>query len=93
VVVTQCTDYTVHKMGLILRSIERMLKMQFSMALKFTLQPLRRYDVKPPEKNRTSVIFEAACLQKTDQHRLGANLVPLDPQPVTLPMRHSYNYF
>jgi hypothetical protein len=41
---------TVRKMGLILRSIERMLKMQFSMARNFTLQPLRRYDVKPPEK-------------------------------------------
>jgi hypothetical protein len=41
--------YTVRKMGLILRSIERMLKMQFSMAHKFTLQPLRRYDVKPPK--------------------------------------------
>ncbi len=27
-----------------------MLKMQFSMARNFTLQPLRRYDVKPPEK-------------------------------------------
>jgi hypothetical protein len=42
--------HTVRKMGLILRSIERMLKMQFSMAHNFTLQPLRRYDVKPPEK-------------------------------------------
>ena len=37
-------------MGLILRSIERMLKMKLSMARKFTLQPLRRYDVKPPKK-------------------------------------------
>ncbi len=45
------------KMGLILRSIERMLKMQFSMSRKFTLQPLRRYDIKPPKKNATSVIF------------------------------------
>ncbi len=51
------TERTVHKMGLILRSIERMLKMQFSMSHNFTLQPLRRYDVKPPEKNRTSVIL------------------------------------
>jgi hypothetical protein len=41
---------TVRKMGLILRSIERMLKMQFSIARNFTLQPLRRYDVKTPEK-------------------------------------------
>ncbi len=42
--------YTTRKDGLILRSIERMLKMQFSMARKFTLQPLRRYDVTLPEK-------------------------------------------
>jgi hypothetical protein len=42
--------HTVLKMGLILHSIERMLKMQFSLARKFTLQPLRSYDVKPPEK-------------------------------------------
>ncbi len=28
----------------------QMLKMHFSMARKFTLQPLRIYDVKPPEK-------------------------------------------
>ncbi len=41
---------TVRKMGLILRSRERMLKMQFIMALNFMLQPLRRYGVKPPEK-------------------------------------------
>jgi hypothetical protein len=37
-------------MGLILRSIEQMLEMQFSVARKFMVQPLRRYDVKPPEK-------------------------------------------
>jgi hypothetical protein len=41
--------YTVRKMGLILRSIEQMLKMQFSMARMFTFKPLRRYDVKPPQ--------------------------------------------
>ncbi len=46
----QCIPYTVRKMDLILRSLERMLKMQFSMARNFTLHPLRRYDVKPPEK-------------------------------------------
>jgi hypothetical protein len=45
--------YTVLKMGLKLRSIERMLKMQFSMARKFMLQPLR--------KKRTSVIFRLTC--------------------------------
>ncbi len=37
----QPLSYTVRKMGFILCSIERMLKMQFSMARKFTLQPLR----------------------------------------------------
>ena len=42
--------YTVRKMGLILRSLERRSQMQFSMAHKWMLQPLRRYDVKPPEK-------------------------------------------
>ncbi len=36
--------YTVRKMGLILRSIERKLKMQFSMDHKFMHLPLRRYD-------------------------------------------------
>jgi hypothetical protein len=41
--------HTVRKMDLILRPIERMLKMQFSMACKFTLQPLRINNVKPPE--------------------------------------------
>ncbi len=44
--------HTVRKMDLILRPRERMLKMQFSMARKFTLQPLRIYDVKPPEKTK-----------------------------------------
>jgi hypothetical protein len=39
---TVCT-HTVRKMGPILRSIERMLKMQFSMARKFTR-------LKPPKK-------------------------------------------
>ncbi len=59
-------NLTVRKMGLILRSIERMLKMQFSMARKFTLQPLHRYDVKPPEKkqNKRDFTFAAQCLQK-----------------------------
>ncbi len=32
-------EHTVRKMGLILRSIERMLKMQFSMGRNFTRQP------------------------------------------------------
>jgi hypothetical protein len=46
--IIEITTYTVRKMGLILRSIERMLKMKSSIARKFTLQLLRRYDVKPP---------------------------------------------
>jgi hypothetical protein len=40
---------TVRKMDLILRSIEWMLNIQFFMACNFKLQPLCRYDVKPPE--------------------------------------------
>jgi hypothetical protein len=39
--------YTVSQMDLILRSIEQRLQIQFSMARKFLLRPLRRYDVKP----------------------------------------------
>ncbi len=58
----KCTEsYTVRKMGLILRSIERMLKMQFSMARKFTLQPLCRYGVKPSRKNWTNIILRLTC--------------------------------
>jgi hypothetical protein len=41
-----CSHYTVRKMDLILRSIERMLQTQLSMARRFKLQVLRRYDVK-----------------------------------------------
>jgi hypothetical protein len=41
-----CFCSTVHKMNLILHSMERRSKMQFSMAHKFTLQLLRRYKVK-----------------------------------------------
>ena len=39
-------NYTVRKMDLILRSIERMLQTQLSMARRFKLQVLRRYNVK-----------------------------------------------
>ncbi len=82
--------YTVRKMGLILRSIQRMLKMKFSMARKFTLQPLRRYDVKPPGKqHKRNFTFDAPCLQKVKEHRMGSKQYPLDSQPETLPMRHS----
>jgi hypothetical protein len=38
-------------MDLVLHSIERIPKMQLSMARKFMLQELRRYDVKINEKN------------------------------------------
>jgi|688.fasta_scaffold1772350_1 hypothetical protein len=38
--------FTVHKMGLILRSLERRPQMKFSMSRKFILQLLRRYNVK-----------------------------------------------
>ncbi len=65
--ILQIGSYTVRKMGLILRSIERMLKMQFSMARSFTLQPLRRYDVKPPKKqHKRNVTLDAPCLQKAN---------------------------
>jgi hypothetical protein len=65
-----------------------MLKMHFSMARNFTLQPLRRYDAKPPEKRlKRNLTFDAPCLQKTNQHTLGANL---GSQPDTLPMRHTF---
>ncbi len=52
------TDGTLSvKMDLILRSIERRLRMQFSMARKFLLRPLRRYDIKPNErKNRINLL-------------------------------------
>jgi hypothetical protein len=38
--------YTIRKMDLIIRSIERMLQTQLSMACRFKLQMLRRYNVK-----------------------------------------------
>ncbi len=87
--------HTVHKMDLILHSIERMLKMQFSMGRKFTLQPLCRYDIKPSQKkhHKHNFSFDAPCLQKAKQPRLGANQGSLDLQPETLPMRHTDNCF
>jgi hypothetical protein len=36
------SEYTVRKMDLLLRCIQRRLQMQLSMARKFTLQPYRR---------------------------------------------------
>ena len=76
-------------MGLILRSIERMLKMQFSMARNFTLQPLRLLQ----KQHKRNFMLDTPCLQKAKQQRLGANHVPLDLQPETLPMRHIDTYF
>jgi hypothetical protein len=35
--------------------------MKFSMARKFLLRPLRRYDVKPNEKKRIKVILRLTC--------------------------------
>ncbi len=58
--------YNVRKMGLILRSVEWMPKMQISMARKFTLQPLRGYDVKPPKKKHTSVILSMTRYAQAD---------------------------
>ncbi len=70
-----------------------MLKMQLSMAHKFTLQPLRRYDIKPLEKpHKHNIKFDPTGLQETYQHVLGSYQGPLDPQPDTLPMRHTYTY-
>jgi hypothetical protein len=43
---TVYVGHTVRKKDLILRSLERRLQMQFSMARKFPLWPLRRYNVK-----------------------------------------------
>jgi hypothetical protein len=49
------------------------------MARKFTLQTLRRYDVKPPKKqHKRNFTFDLPCLQKAKQHSLGANHSPLD---------------
>jgi hypothetical protein len=81
---------TVRKMGLKLCSIERMLKMQFSMAHKFTLQSLRRYDVKPPKKPyKPNLPFDMPCLEKTKQHRWGLIQRSQDHQTGTLPLRHT----
>jgi hypothetical protein len=44
--------YTVRKMDLILRSIQRRPQMQFSMARKFPLNPLRRYSVMHSEMSK-----------------------------------------
>ncbi len=56
------SSHTVHKMNLILHSIERIPKLQFSMARKFMLQPLRRHDVKINEKTCTVKFNRAASV-------------------------------
>jgi hypothetical protein len=73
----------VHKMGLILRSLERIPKMQFSMARKFMLQPLGRYDVKLTE-NRTNLILRLMrhAQGKIKQHRKVTKQFPWIPNLV-----------
>ncbi len=53
------TRYPVHKMGLILRSIEHM---QFSMARKFILQPLPRFWGKALWENRTNLFYNCRAM-------------------------------
>ena len=60
--------------------------MQFSIARMFTLQLFCKASRKKPHKH--NLTFDAPCLQKNDQHTLDLIQVPLDPQPVTLPLRH-----
>ncbi len=57
-------------MGLILRSIERIPKMKFSMAHKFMLHTLQRYNVKRTEKNhKRNFTFDELYQEKTKQLR------------------------
>ncbi len=74
---TPYQNCTVRKMGLILRSIERMLKMQFIVARKFMVQLLRWYDVKPPKKTKCNIMFEAPSLQQSYEQMLDSNQGPL----------------
>ncbi len=60
-----CIYCTVRKMGLILRSIEWMIKMQFSIAHKFT--PLHIYNAKPPKKpHKHNLPVDMPCFEKLD---------------------------
>ncbi len=74
-------------MGLILLSIERMLKLQFSMARKFTLQPLHRYDVKPPEKTAQAEYY---VWRNMSAENLSTQ-AGLDPGPSGSPIWYSTN--
>jgi hypothetical protein len=52
--------------GISLQCIQRRPHMQFSMARKFTLRPLCRYDVGVTKKShKHNFTFEAPCLEKT----------------------------
>jgi hypothetical protein len=74
------TAYTVHKMGLILHFIERITKMQFSMARKFMNWPLHGYIVKLTEKlHKHNFTFDVPCQEKTVLPMWGANHRPLNP--------------
>jgi hypothetical protein len=55
--------------------LERMLKMQFSMARKFTLQPLRSL---PKNRHKRNLPFDMPCLEQTKQHRWGSIQGSLD---------------
>jgi hypothetical protein len=69
-------NYTVRKVGLILRSIQRRPQMQLSMARKFRLLSLSRYNVK--HSKMRNFTFDVPWREKTKEHRLGANQHPLD---------------
>ncbi len=72
-------------MDLILRSVERMLQTQLSMARRFKLQVLRRYNVKFSKMR--NFMLETLRLA---QAQAGGEPNPMDLQPMTLPLRHRY---
>jgi hypothetical protein len=61
------------------------------MACKFTLQPLRRYDVKPPKKPlKRNLLFDMHCLEKNKKAQMSSIQRSQDYQSVTLPLRHTF---
>ncbi len=72
----QIFSYTVRKNDIILRSIERMLETQLSMARKFPLWRLRRYSIKYSKVRKFT--FNAPWPEETEEHKLGANQHPMD---------------
>jgi hypothetical protein len=61
------------------------------MARKFTLQPLRRYDVKPLKKpHKRNLPLDMPCHEKTKQHSWGSTQRSLAFKSVILPLRHTY---